>query len=68
MGLKLAAIAASALALAAVTPADYVASRQQADGGFAEPGARSDAALTAWAVLGLRGGGPPTGRNGRVPP
>ena len=36
MGLKLAVIASSALALAAATPADYVASRQQADGGFAE--------------------------------
>ena len=57
MGLKLAAIASSVLALAAVTPADYVASRQQADGGFAEPGARSDDALTAWAVLGLKAAG-----------
>ena len=54
MGVKLAVIASSALALAAATPADYVASRQQADGGFAEPGARSDSALTAWAVLGLK--------------
>jgi prenyltransferase beta subunit len=57
MGLKLAAAASSALALAAVTPADYVASRQQADGGFAEPGARSDPALTAWCVLGLKAAG-----------
>jgi hypothetical protein len=57
MGLKLAAIALSALALAAVTPVDYVASRQQADGGFAEPGARSDSALTAWSVLGLKAAG-----------
>ena len=57
MGLKLAAIASSAFALAAVTPADYVASRQQADGGFAEPGARSDSALTAWSVLGLKAAG-----------
>ena len=63
MGLKLAAIASSALALAAATPADYVASRQQADGGFAEPGARSDSALTAWAVLGLKAAGR---RNGTV--
>ena len=62
MGLKLAAMASSALALAAATPADYVASRQQTDGGFAEPGARSDAALTAWAVLGLKAAGrPPDG-------
>jgi hypothetical protein len=57
MGLKLAAIASSAFALAAATPAEYVASRQQADGGFAEPGARSDSALTAWAVLGLTAAG-----------
>jgi hypothetical protein len=57
MGLKLAAIASSALVIAAVTPADYVASRQQADGGFAEPGARSDSALTAWSVLGLKAAG-----------
>jgi Prenyltransferase and squalene oxidase repeat len=39
--------------LTPVTPADYVASRQQADGGFAEPGGRSDPAITAWSVLGL---------------
>lgn len=51
MGLKLAA-AALAAALAA-GPADYLVARQQQDGGFAEPGARSDPALTAWAVLGL---------------
>jgi hypothetical protein len=57
MGVKLAAVASSAFALAAVTPADYVTSRQQADGGFAEPGARSDSALTAWSVLGLKAGG-----------
>jgi prenyltransferase beta subunit len=44
--------AAVALALAA-TPADYVASHQQSDGGFAEPGQSSDPSLTAWAVLGL---------------
>jgi hypothetical protein len=57
MGLKLTAIASSAFVLAAATPADYVASRQQADGGFAEPGARSDSALTAWSVLGLTAAG-----------
>jgi hypothetical protein len=54
MGLKLLALAASALALVGAAPSDYVVSRQQADGGFAEPGARSDPALTAWAVLGLK--------------
>ena len=46
------AVAAVALALAA-SPADYVASHQQPDGGFAEPGGTSDPALTAWSVLGL---------------
>lgn len=55
MGLKLLAVAGSALALAG--PADYVTARQQADGGFAEPGARSDPALTAWAALGLKAAG-----------
>ena len=40
----------------------FVASRQQADGGFAEPGRRSDPSLTAWAVLGLAAAGRPPGR------
>jgi Prenyltransferase and squalene oxidase repeat len=35
----------------------YLASRQQADGGFAEPGGSSDASLTGWAVLGLKAAG-----------
>jgi prenyltransferase beta subunit len=48
--------AAVALALAA-SPADYVASHQQSDGGFAEPGQSSDTSLTAWAVLGLKAAG-----------
>lgn len=56
MGVKLLALAGCAVALAAGSP-DYVASRQQPDGGFAEPGGRSDPALTAWAVLGLRAAG-----------
>ena len=46
----------------AVTPASYVASRQQADGGFAEAGSRSTPGLTAWAMLGLRTAGRPTGK------
>lgn len=50
------AVAAIALTLAA-TPADYVASHQQPDGGFAEPGQTSDPSLTAWAVLGLKAAG-----------
>jgi hypothetical protein len=55
VGLKLAALIVAATVAAA--PADYVAARQQPDGGFAEPGARSDPALTAWAVLGLHAAG-----------
>ena len=39
--------------LLAVTPAAYVSSHQQPDGGFAEPGGHSAPELTAWAVLGL---------------
>jgi hypothetical protein len=53
--MKLAALAVG-LALAA-GPADYVASHQQPDGGFAEPGQASDPNLTAWAVLGLAAAG-----------
>jgi prenyltransferase beta subunit len=55
VGLKL-ALAAVVVAFAA-SPADFVASHQQPDGGFAEPGQGSDASLTAWAVLGLNAAG-----------
>ncbi len=48
-------------ALLAVTPASYVGSRQQADGGFAEPGSSSTPGLTAWAMLGLRAVGRSSG-------
>jgi len=48
-------------ALFAVTPASYVGSRQQADGGFAEPRSNSTPGLTAWAMLGLRAAGRSTG-------
>jgi Prenyltransferase and squalene oxidase repeat len=48
-------------ALLAVTPASYVASHQQADGGFAETGSPSTPGLTAWAMLGLRSAGRSTG-------
>ena len=41
--------------------AAYLRSRQAPDGGFAEPGGRPTAALTAWAALGLRSAGAPTG-------
>jgi Prenyltransferase and squalene oxidase repeat len=54
------AVALSALAVAA-TPAGFVGSHQDADGGFAETGRPSDSALTAWAALGLRSAGAPTG-------
>jgi len=54
VGLKLLAVASISLGLAVVTPADYVAARQHPDGGFAEAGAPSDPALSAWAVLGLK--------------
>jgi hypothetical protein len=33
--------------------AGYIATRQHADGGFAEAGSQADAQLTAWAALGL---------------
>jgi Prenyltransferase and squalene oxidase repeat len=56
VGLKLVALATAAATLA-TAPADYLGTRQQADGGFAEPGGRSDPALTGWAVLGLHSAG-----------
>jgi hypothetical protein len=49
-------------AVLAATPASYVASRQQPDGGFAEAGSRSTPGLTAWAMLGLRSVGQPAGK------
>ena len=55
MGVKLGVLLV-AVSLA-VAPADYVSARQQPDGGFAEPDARPDPALTAWAVLGLHASG-----------
>jgi hypothetical protein len=61
VGVKFVAAVLVSLALAGtaeLTPVErggeYVAARQQPDGGFAEPGGNSDAALTAWAVLGLK--------------
>jgi hypothetical protein len=49
------------LAAPVVTPAAYLSSHQQADGGFAESTATSFPELTAWAVLGLRARGADTG-------
>lgn len=63
MRLLLATLAAT-LALPAVAAAGavedasrYLEGRQQADGGFAEPGGRATPGLTAWAVIGLRAAG-----------
>jgi hypothetical protein len=54
------AVLLAAVAIAA-SPASYVQSRQQADGGFAEAGGVPGPELTAWAALGLRAGGAETG-------
>jgi hypothetical protein len=51
-----------AVLLATATPASYLAAHQRTDGGFAEPGGKSEPELTAWAVLGLVAAGkPPAG-------
>ena len=47
-------LAAAALAL---SPQQFLLAHQQQDRGFAERGGRSDVALTAWALLGLRAAG-----------
>jgi prenyltransferase beta subunit len=55
--------AALLVAFVLVAPAagssQYLLSRQQPDGGFAEPGGQSDPNLTAWVVLGLAATGRP---------
>lgn len=52
--MRLAALLAALVLVApAAGPAEYLLARQEPDGGFAEPGGRSDPSLTAWAVLGL---------------
>jgi hypothetical protein len=61
-GLALAAVVTLSLPGPVEHAASYVASRQQDDGGFAEPGGRSDPSLTAWAVLGLAAAGRPPAR------
>ncbi|MCC6222660.1 MAG: terpene cyclase/mutase family protein [Thermoleophilia bacterium] len=61
--MRLAITCLAALALAGPAGAsnadavDYLLTRQQSSGGFAEPGRSADPALTAWAVLGLRAAG-----------
>ena len=68
MGVKrLSLLAALVLALPAQagpveTSVSYLRARQQADGGFAEPGRNSDPALTAWVALALRAAGRPVER------
>ncbi|MEZ5101329.1 MAG: prenyltransferase/squalene oxidase repeat-containing protein [Thermoleophilia bacterium] len=63
VGLLLALLAASGAAPAGAAPPSperaiaYLQARQQPDGGFAEPGGRSDPGLTAWVVLGLDAAG-----------
>ncbi|MEX2210395.1 MAG: prenyltransferase/squalene oxidase repeat-containing protein [Gaiellaceae bacterium] len=64
MGLKgLAAAAAACAALVTVgsveDAARFLEGRQQAGGGYAEPGGRPTPGLTAWTVLGLRAAGRP---------
>ena len=51
--MRIALAALAAVLGVAAAPADYVASHQQVDGGYAEPAGTSDPTLTAWAVLGL---------------
>ena len=52
-------LAAFFLVAPAAGSSQYLLSRQQPDGGFAEPGGQSDPSLTAWAVLGLAATGRP---------
>ena len=57
MGLKL----LIATALAAATPVGFLQAHQAPTGGFAERGGSPGPLLTAWAALGLRASGAPTG-------
>lgn len=56
------ALAALVAVVVAASPATFLQSRQQPDGGFAEPGAAAGPQLTAWAALGLAASGAPTGK------
>ena len=56
MGLRL--LLATAVA---ATPAGFLQAHQAPSGGFAEPGGAPGPLLTAWAALGLRAAGAPTG-------
>ena len=57
MGLRLLV----ATALTAATPVAFVQAHQAPNGSFAEPGGSAGPLLTAWATLGLRASGAPTG-------
>ena len=48
-------------AVSGAPPVAFLAASQQADGGYAEPGRRSDPGLTAWVVLALAAAGEETG-------
>src|SRR5262249_13320088 len=50
-----------ATALTAATPVAFVQAHQAPNGSFAEPGGSAGPLLTAWAALGLRASGAPTG-------
>lgn len=63
MGLKTLAVCAAAVALGAPSVSvDYLAGRQQADGGYAEAGGSSSPGLTGWTVLALAAAGRRPGR------
>jgi hypothetical protein len=49
-----------------VSPASYVASHQQPDGGYAERGGKSSLELTAWSVLGLVAAGQKPGNEAQL--
>jgi hypothetical protein len=57
--LRLLAVLAAVFAMAGAPQraVSFLGAHQAADGGFAEPGGRTNPSLTAWAVLGLRAAG-----------
>ncbi len=62
MGLKAVLVAL----VVGVSPASYVASHQQPDGGYAERGGKSSLELTAWSVLGLVAAGQKPGNEAQL--
>jgi energy-coupling factor transport system substrate-specific component len=55
-------LAALVAVVVAASPAAFLQSRQQPDGGFAEAGTSAGPQLTAWAALGLAAAGAPSGK------